>query len=166
MNPEQHMQAVMAETARAFAEHSMLDPQHEFGLLALSPCFLLDYRSDRWVAHHWTGKQKHVRRQPIPEGVDLRRVSGAVMSNDLSLNLALWFVGRRPNTNRLSIKMFAVAENTGVLATPDAWATRQIAFYAADLSGDGPDTASDAASGRGGWLRKRVGRNSTEGLNE
>ena len=42
------------------------------------------------------------------------------MSNDPSLNLALWFVGRRPSTDRLSIKMSAVAENPGVLAKPDA----------------------------------------------
>ena len=161
MNSNHHLQELMAETGRAFMEHSMSDPTHEFGLLALSPYFPGGNGGDRWIAHHWTGKQMRVGPQPMPEGVDLRRVSGAVMSEDPTLNLALWYVGMRPGSDRLSIKMFAVAEDPAVLAEPNAWATRQIAYFAdqstEDGSGAGPDSVP---AGRGGWLRRLVGRTS------
>lgn len=163
MSAESNMQMMMAETARVFVEHTMLDAENQFGLLALSSCFPGGNGKDRWVAHHWTAKQKHIRPQPVPEAVDYRRVSGAIMSNDPSHNLAIWFVGKRPSSSRLSVKMFALTEDPRVLSEQQSleeWVKDQMAFYAGDSSTEEKGDGSRPALGRGGWLKRLAGRNS------
>ena len=134
MNAQPRLQSLMSEVAQAYAEHCTSDPLHEIGLLAVSPDFPRGNGHDDWIANHWVGKNMKVKPALVPEGVDLRRVTGAVMTEDPTSNLVMWLVGFRPGAEpRLNVRMFVVAEDPRVLAEPEQWAMRQLAAFARDL---------------------------------
>jgi hypothetical protein len=133
MNADPRLPRLMAEVAEAFAQHCISDPTFEIGLLATSPYFAGAPGPDQWGVMAWTGKRQTVRRDPIPEGVDVRRAVGAAITERPTSNFAMWMIGLRTDAQKLNIRMFADTEDPAVLADPDRWAFGQIADYANDL---------------------------------
>lgn len=133
MNADQRLQRLMAEVAEAFAQHCLSDPTFEIGLLAVSPYFTGASSPNDWSVMAWTGKRQTVRRDQIPEGVDVRRAIGAVITEQPTSNFAMWLIGLRPDAQKLNVRMFADSEDPSALADTDQWAFTQIAHYANEL---------------------------------
>jgi hypothetical protein len=125
---------LMADAGQAFAQHCLSDPTFEIALLATSPHFTTETGRNYWGVRAWTGKNRTVRPERVPEGADLRRVTGAVIAEQPWANFAMWMFGAQPTTGKVTARMFVDAENVEVLAEYDRWASGLIANFAHDLA--------------------------------
>lgn len=132
MGADSRLSGCMQAAAQAYVEHCAADPEHEVGLLALSVDFPQG-DGDRWIAGHWTGKDHKVRRAPLPEGVDVRRLTGAVILERPDCNLIYFLAGRRAEGERWKLSMLVTPEDPQRLRDSDGWATRMIAGFAESL---------------------------------
>ena len=134
MKVDSRFQELMSEAAEAYCRSCFSDPDFQVGMLAASPHFSSRVTGDSWCVMAWTGKDKKVRGQSIPRGVNVARVAGAIRTEDVKANFVMWQVGRRPKTGKAVVRMFADTEDPQILSTPNDWALDQMAAFASDLN--------------------------------